>query len=719
MIQLKAKKNFGLNTKSILIIVIAMMCVIFVSNAFVLSNYGEILTFLGVPNSDAFIGTPKLVPGLDLEAYIYTPHFQILVNNDFERFNKTSLFNEDLKSLYSLPIVDWGLIFKPNLWSFFIIPPAYAFSLFQLISILLFIIGYAKLGQALGASTKIAYLFSTMLFFTGFVQVWWLLFGATLAVFPWIILLLISNIKNWIKYLLLYYVTCCWLITNFYPPLFIGLGFVAAILYITLQPRFYRSILLIGIVGIFTVATVLLYLWEPIEAIKNSTYPGNRIASGGSDFPAVLWLNQIFPSLLQAGTQSLISVEMAEAAAITSYTLLILIFFKDYSSWFTKEQATARKVISILLCGLFLMWTWMLLPLPSWLGSIFLWDHVQPRRLVAASGILIFAICCFIAGKFPWKISFSRTILFSLFIVLPWISYKYQVDVNYRYKLIDILPVLASIVCFIIFKIRKGNHAAIAITLLAALAVNISIFGRYNPIQSAKSIFNPSDSAGLQAISEIAKNSPNEVVSLNRFEGAVLNGLGFKSGGHALLKPQPDVYRKYFSYLDKNEFNLIFNRTASIRVFHDIAPNASGLGVNVPIDSFGANLEIRKLELIDDITKAGKIDDNGGEISNIQFIGDKILLTGWGRWFGISNKQILFVYSTDKIRVGTLNYSVNGRGAEHIVSNYHLTLERPEGWTSDSGKVPICLISHDPILGTYLLASNLTSLECEKILSAQ
>jgi hypothetical protein len=694
-----------------------LFVLLFLGNALVLSNYGAILEFLAIPNSQPLLGEAKLLPGLDLEAYLYTPEFQILVNNGFERFNRTSLFNEDLRSLYSLPILDWGLIFKPNLWGFFVLPAAYAFSLFHLIAIILFIVGYYRLGLLLGAKPFYASAFSIGLFFTGFVQVWWILFGTLLAVFPWVILIVTSQISQKYKWIIIYYVLTCWLFTNFYPPLIISLAFAGALFYVALEPKFYKKpdTYIMGIAAIAAAATAIFYLWEPISAIKASVYPGDRVASGGSDFPALLWLSQIFPTLLYADLKSLSSVEMAEAAAVSSYFLLIMIFFKDYSNWFSDTNAPARRVCIILLAGLILMWAWMLLPLPSSLGSIFLWDHVQPRRMVVATGILMFALSCYLVNRVSWKFSPLRCVAFSLFILLPWISYKYPTSIYLEKKLIDLLPVIACLFLLLTTKVIKTEFKFKALIFIS-LASNIFIFGKINPLQSAKPIFQPEASQAVEAIQKIAHESPDGIVALERFEGAVLNGLGFKSAGHALLTPQPQVYKRFFKSLPDDEFNNVFNRTASIRVFYGITPNSGGLGVNVPIENFGANLEIRKVIQLDKLDLAPKYQDVGGEASILKTDANTLVLHGWARWSGIDKNQTLYVYSPINLENITMKYTVNGRGGEHLLSSFYLSFDKPSGWAALED-IPICLFSDDPKFGVYLLENRQNKYDCVKALA--
>ena len=73
---------------------------------------------------------------------VVTPLTKATVRNDFERYNKTSLYQEDLRINYGLPIFDWGLAFKPTMWLYGVLNPAYAYSFHWFAIFSLFIGGY-------------------------------------------------------------------------------------------------------------------------------------------------------------------------------------------------------------------------------------------------------------------------------------------------------------------------------------------------------------------------------------------------------------------------------------------------------------------------------------------------------------------------------------------------------------------------------------------------
>ena len=118
-------KNFSLD-KAIYIFLI-VYGIIYVFHAWSPSSYGFFLQYIQAENTGIVWGAPR--PIRSDEWAVVTPLTQALVNNDFEQFNTTSLYNENLRINYGLPIYDWGMIFKPTMWGYLLLSPAYAYSL--------------------------------------------------------------------------------------------------------------------------------------------------------------------------------------------------------------------------------------------------------------------------------------------------------------------------------------------------------------------------------------------------------------------------------------------------------------------------------------------------------------------------------------------------------------------------------------------------------------
>lgn len=74
---------------------------------------------------------------------MFTPYIQIAVNNDFGQFNAHSPYHESLRTFQALPLLDWGLLFKPYHWAFFVLPAANAYSFFFMFMAMAFLSGWA------------------------------------------------------------------------------------------------------------------------------------------------------------------------------------------------------------------------------------------------------------------------------------------------------------------------------------------------------------------------------------------------------------------------------------------------------------------------------------------------------------------------------------------------------------------------------------------------
>ncbi|WP_456061949.1 DUF7657 domain-containing protein [Aquamicrobium zhengzhouense] len=86
----------------------------------------------------------------------FTPLVQTAVRGGFDTVNQVSPYHETLKGFWALPILDWSLIVKPQLWGFWLLPPAYAYSFYFACLWASFLLGYSVLFNQLGAPLRIA-----------------------------------------------------------------------------------------------------------------------------------------------------------------------------------------------------------------------------------------------------------------------------------------------------------------------------------------------------------------------------------------------------------------------------------------------------------------------------------------------------------------------------------------------------------------------------------
>ena len=86
------------------------------------SSYARALYMIGVTDTGLLFGFAQ--EERSDEWALWTPYVQIAVNNGFARIEHISPYEADLRNFNALPLWDWGLIFKPQMWAFFVLPPA-------------------------------------------------------------------------------------------------------------------------------------------------------------------------------------------------------------------------------------------------------------------------------------------------------------------------------------------------------------------------------------------------------------------------------------------------------------------------------------------------------------------------------------------------------------------------------------------------------------------
>ena len=130
------------------------------------SSYGVFLQAMQAPDFGPILGTSRQIRSDEWS--VNTPLVQAAVRNKFQRINETSFYREDLRNFVPLPLKDWSLIFKPQLWAFFLLPPATAFSIYWALFMSAFLAGYYLLFRRLGMPGLLAIAACVTVFFHRF-----------------------------------------------------------------------------------------------------------------------------------------------------------------------------------------------------------------------------------------------------------------------------------------------------------------------------------------------------------------------------------------------------------------------------------------------------------------------------------------------------------------------------------------------------------------------
>jgi len=263
--------------------------ILYVSLSLTPSHYAAVLQDVLGMDYQPLAGKANLIRGDEYS--VVTPYFQIAVNNDFERFNKFSPYNEDLRHFYGLPLADWALGFKPYMWGFWILDAARAFSLYHYLMIVAFITGHALFLSRLGLPFLYGLIIGGILFFSHHNQVWWSSNAPVLSLTVWLFIPFLSNWSIPIKFVTTFYIAMMALLGLLYPSWQISLVYVYFVLALCFRfDKFRLSNIAICLVGFLIAgATSYYYLQDTFMAMQNTVYPGNSKFGGGGARDYFLW----------------------------------------------------------------------------------------------------------------------------------------------------------------------------------------------------------------------------------------------------------------------------------------------------------------------------------------------------------------------------------------------------------------------------------------------
>lgn len=567
---------------------VAVLAVVYVALHLSPSSYALALDLLG-EDASPLVGSPR---GIRTDEWsVMTPLFEAAVNNDFRETNRTSFYDENLRSFIGLPLLNWGLAFKPFVWPFFVVSPALAYSFYWAAAAALMLVGWSLLLRAFGIGRTVAALASTLLYFTPFVQAW---SGPSLqlALFPWIVLAFIrirSPIRLGVGLAVLIPV---WAMSLFYLPAVPPKLFLALCLCLAFAPEsFAPRRLAAAAVGAAVGAAISFAYYAPvIRAYADSAYPGDRWFNGGN-LPAWQVISQLLPATTTEGYTNLIAANICEAATVATWLPLLTLCALDYRALRERwgEPTLRRDVrrISVLGVGWILISLWQLLPLPP--VSYALGFGISPEaRTVFASGVLLLVAAGFALDRLPTRLSIVRIGVFAAVVLAGWMVASYDLH-DGRFAVRDELVVLLVllVLCPLVVVVRRPSENAVRVALLlVALVPTALVWGYFNPLQSTRVMFRKPDTDLTRRLDALAATRPDGAIAVQGVPDAILNGVGYRSVTHVLATPSPETFRPYFPDMADARFNRIFNRFAHLSLTDRPEPYvASPDNVRLPIDT--------------------------------------------------------------------------------------------------------------------------------------
>jgi hypothetical protein len=650
---------------------------VYVGGEFTPSSYGAFLEMLGAPQAGPVAGVAR--PIRADEWSVDTPQLQAAVRNGFRRVNQTSFYHEDLRSFIALPLRDWSLLFKPQLWAFFVLSPARAFSIYHALLLWAFLCGYYLLFRRLDMTGWLACAAALIVFFSGFTQFWWTTVGPLCGGLPWALLILLSPMAWWKKAILFAWVFPTWVFTYAYPVPLITLAWGALFLILAYQPSVLRSPGNLAAVGAGALALALvffLYYGPLIRTMINTVYPGHRISTAGTT-PMVVVLSEISPFLtFRLGDfHQFEGDNICEIGALGSFLPLLTLCLTRYRA--LRDHAAVRRSLAVLLSGFIAITLWEVAPVPAWIGRILLWDRGRPERWLFVSGLLLTLAALLIWSNKLISVHPLRIYIFillgpvaSLVLKVAWLIHKGEADEAIFYEsLRDILICgLALAVGMAAWYVPPKWRASLL--LYTVVLMNVYVFGRFNPLQPAGPIFQVPETDAVRKFRDQASTSPDGMLLDTQSLGATLNGLGFRSVSHALVSPQLAVFRSYFPAMDETRFNRIFNRIAHIQLAQIPRPDSRSADViQVPVEVFIPVRNVRRLAL--GPARAGAcVQPAAGGVDEAASHGNALTITGWAPWTAETDSQGIRVLSARPLRPGTLSTIRRPDVAELLFRDY-------------------------------------------------
>lgn len=370
--------------------------------------------------------------------------------------------------LMSVPVRHYSMLFRPQLWGFFIFNIETAFAFYWNVKVFALLISFFLLLLALTEGKFWISLFGvTWVFFSAFIQ-WWFscppMMPEMLASWAIALLCVIQLFRNVslstrVVLLVVLVIAAVNFGLCFYPPFqiplaYLGLAVIAGWLWqnrtASLRWRGGFFGLAIAAVGMAVVLVPYLYECKPtLELVANTAYPGARRTHGGQ-----LSINDTFNGVLgffNSSERDYLRTRENACEASNFYPLWLFVLVGG--GWGILRDRTNRRT-ELMLAGCLALFTlYAFCPLPAWFCRYTLLSFVTGTRVVLAIGI-------------------AGILLTTLYIANP-------IPIPQRSRYVSSIVCFLAVV-FVLLAARTGNAAFLNTWRSAALlALNLSLIGLY------------------------------------------------------------------------------------------------------------------------------------------------------------------------------------------------------------------------------------------------
>lgn len=502
----KSKKFFWRLSKSVWFFPVVLLIPLIGLVSFKLSGssvgiYHQVIYGQQAPDPDLLYGQPRPIRS---DEWLVTSQLTLAQQKaGFPRVNPNLGSGRDLSVIGSIPYKDWSAAFKPENFSFFVLPLAYAFAFKWWVMLYLLIISAYFFTLKMTRNKTFSILFGTAFALSPFVFWWYSTVTLLSLAYGFLILILGMRIINdepisWLKKRppvytkvayglgLSYLLMAFGLI--FYPPFQIPIVIVASAFLIghLLNQKFglgvtnrqlLKRLLVLGVALLLTVILFGAFIFTrsgAIHALTHTDYPGNRVVLSGHMDPL-----HVFDSFLQSQLQSdkrganffTNQSEASNFILLSPFLAIPAIFLSYYE--FKKKRRLDWLFVAVQLSVLF-FFARVFIPFGSRFYKLFLIGQVPNERLIIGMGFASVLLTLLIINKvnelkIPTKLWFRLVSVYALvcLAVVSWIGFyvlhTYPKFITYPPKVI----LLATLFCAIIYLLLIKRIVLGAALLLA------------------------------------------------------------------------------------------------------------------------------------------------------------------------------------------------------------------------------------------------------------
>ena len=564
-----------------------------------------------------------------------------------------------------------------------------------------FLIGYRHLFVRLGFTRHLSAVASLLLFFSGVVQTRWTTDAPALACFPWVLLAWLVPKRPLWKGVLLALALAVWGLGLPYPPLSIPLAWVGLALVVALRPASLRPAPVLAALLASATAIGLLWLYyrDLIPVLATTVYPGARTSTGG-DIPWLLWADQLLPGLATASQQPLAAENICEGSSGGSWLLPLAFLFVDHGHLAARLRRSpgARRAAWALAAAWLALSAWMLLPIPgnwlTWVG----FHRVPPVRCLFPAGVLLLALALLVLREAPlrwspWRLALALALAGATWFTAHSVGARQGLTVGWLSLLPLVLPLLA------LPHLQRHDRVPLRAALAGgALFSAFWAFGTFNPIQSSRPIFTPLDTPTSRALDALQAQDPRGWLVAPGFNGALLNGWGYRSLSHTLVQPQREFLAPFFPELAADEVERLFNRVGSLGFTAAATPHLYGHHVvDLPLRRF---LSPEQGARVQQVPRLAHPLPQEGWIERVTYRHGVLAMEGWGRLDTRHGDRLTVVSDLPIQDMGLLPLlrpdvaQALGR-PEAIHSGFRLELVLETPTPADPLAIPLCLAATD------------------------